>query len=55
LDSFNKFLEVLTNEFPNVLPLYKKAYHKIKVVPKVVLSSKAFYRLNEKELEDLKK
>jgi len=29
LDSFNKFLEVLTNEFPNALPPYKKVDHKI--------------------------
>jgi hypothetical protein len=39
-------------EFPNVLPSYKKVNHKIKVVPKVALLSKASYRLKQKELED---
>jgi len=39
-------------EFPNVFPSYKKVNHKIKVVPKVALLSKASYRLKQKELED---
>jgi hypothetical protein len=55
LDSLNKFFEVLTNEHPNALLLYKKVDHKIEVVLGSNLLFKAPYRLNQKELEELKK
>jgi hypothetical protein len=55
LDLFNKFSEVLTNELPNVLPLYKKVDHKIKMMLRPAPPSKAFYRLNQKELERTQK
>jgi len=42
----HKFLEVLTNEFPNVLPPCRKVDHKIEVAPRMALLSKAPYRLN---------
>ncbi len=53
LDSFNKFSKVLTNKLLDALPPCRKVDHKIKVVPRIVLSSKAPYRLNQKELEKL--
>ncbi len=53
LDSLNKFSKVLTNELSNALPPCKKIDHKIKVVPGSVLPSKALYKLNQKELEEL--
>jgi hypothetical protein len=55
LDSFNKFLKLLTNELPNALSPYRKVHHKIELVPRVALPSKAPYRLNQNELEELKK
>jgi hypothetical protein len=55
LDSLNKFSEVLTNELLNAFPLYRKVDHKIKLVPILTLPSKAPYRLNQKELEELPK
>jgi hypothetical protein len=48
-------LEVRTNEFINALPPYRKVDHKIKMVFKVAMPSKAPYRLNQKELEELKR
>jgi hypothetical protein len=55
LDSFNKILKVITNELPNALPLCRKVDYKIKMVHGTALPSKAPYRLNQKELEELKK
>jgi len=55
LDSFNMFLKVLTNELSNGLPPCKKIDHKIRVVPGSALPSKAPYKLNKKELEELLK
>jgi Txe/YoeB family toxin of Txe-Axe toxin-antitoxin module len=55
LDSLNKILEVLTNELPNALPRYKKVDHKIEMVLGSSMLLKAPYRLNQKELEKLKK
>jgi hypothetical protein len=43
------------NELPNALPPCRKVDHKIEVVPSIALPSKAPYRLNQKELEELKK
>jgi hypothetical protein len=54
LDSLNKILEVLINELANALPPYRKVVHKIKSVFGLALSSKAPYRLKQKELENLK-
>jgi hypothetical protein len=51
LDSFNKFLEVLTNELPDALPPCREVDHKIEVVLSLALPFKAFYRLNKKEHE----
>jgi len=42
----HKFLEVLTNEFPDVLPPCRKVDHKIKVALRMAPLSKAPYRLN---------
>jgi hypothetical protein len=53
LDSPNKILEVLTNEFPNALLPYRKVDHKIEVVLGSSLLFKAPYRLNQKKLEEL--
>jgi hypothetical protein len=55
LDSFNKFLELLTNELRYALSPCRMVHHKIKVVPRAALPSKAPYRLNQKELEKLKR
>jgi hypothetical protein len=55
LDSLNKFLEVLTNELPDFFPPCKEVDHKIKIVLDLAPPSKAPYRLNQKELEKLKK
>jgi hypothetical protein len=52
-DSLNKFLKVLTNELSNSLPPCKEIDHKIKTVPGSALPSKAPYKLNQKELEEL--
>jgi hypothetical protein len=46
LDSFNKILKVLTNEFPNAPSPYKEVDHKIEVVFGIVLPPRAPYRLN---------
>jgi hypothetical protein len=51
LDLFNKFLEVLTDEFLDALPPYREVDHKIKMVPKSTPLFKAPYKLNGKELE----
>jgi hypothetical protein len=48
-------LKVLTNEFPDALPLYRKVDHKIKVMPRLAPPSKAPYRLNQKEPERIQK
>jgi hypothetical protein len=53
LDSLNKFSKVLTNELLDALPHYREVGHKIKMVPGMALSSKAPYRLKQKELEEL--
>ncbi len=49
LDSLNKFSKVLTYELPDALPPCRKVDHKIEVVHRTTLSSKAPYRLNQKE------
>jgi hypothetical protein len=54
LDSFNKFLEVLTDELPDALPPCREVAHRIEVVLSLALPFKAFYRLNKKEQEELK-
>jgi len=54
LDLFNKFLEILIDEFFDAFPPYKKVDHKIKVVFSLALPFKAPYRLNKKEHEKLK-
>jgi hypothetical protein len=54
LDSLNKFLKVLIDELPNALQPYKRVIHKIELVFGLASPSKAPYRLNQKELEDLK-
>lgn len=46
--SLNKFLEVLTYEIPNFLPPCKMV-DLIEMVPSLAMSSKAPYRLNQKE------
>jgi hypothetical protein len=51
LDSFNKFLEVLTNELLDTLSPYKKVDHKIEVVLGLGVLFKAPCRLNQKELK----
>jgi hypothetical protein len=43
------------NEFLDALSPCKKVHHKIKVVPRATPPSKAPYRLNQKELEELKR
>jgi hypothetical protein len=48
LDSFNKFLQLLTDELPNALPPHKGVDHKIEMMFGVVLPSKAPYRLKPK-------
>jgi hypothetical protein len=53
LDSLNKFSNILTNEPLDVLPPCKEVDHKIEVVFGTTLPSKALYRLNQKELEEL--
>jgi hypothetical protein len=55
LDSFNKISEVLTDKFPDALPPYKEVDHKIEMVHGATLPSKAFYRLNQKQVEKLLK
>jgi hypothetical protein len=55
LDSFNKLLEMLTYKLFNFLPPYKKANDKIEVVFGLALPSKSPYKLNQKELEELRK
>ncbi len=52
LDSFNKISKVLTDEFPDAFPPYRKVDHKIEVVPRLAPLSKAPYKLNQKELEE---
>jgi hypothetical protein len=46
LDSLNKFSKVLIDELFNALPLCKEVDHKIETVLKMILLSKAPYRLN---------
>jgi hypothetical protein len=46
LDSFNKILEVLKDEFLDALPPYKEVDHKIEVVFGMDPLSKTPYRLN---------
>ncbi len=55
LDSLNEFSKVIMDELFDALPPYRKVDHRIKVVHSLVLPSKESYRLNQKELEELKK
>ena len=50
-----KYKDVLTNELPQELPPKREVDHKIEVKPGSKLPSKAPYRLNQKELLELKK
>jgi hypothetical protein len=52
--SFSKFSDVLMDDLPEFLPPCRKVDHKIKVVHGSILLAKAPYRLNRKELEELK-
>jgi hypothetical protein len=49
------YKDVLTNEFLQELSLMREVDHKIKVIPRFEPPSKAPYRLNQKELLELKK
>jgi hypothetical protein len=48
-------LEVQTHEFLDALTPCRKVDHKIEVVFRMALPSKTLYRLNKKELEELKR
>jgi hypothetical protein len=50
-----KFKDVLTKELPNELPPKREVDHKIEVVPGSEPPSKAPYRLDQRELVELKK
>ena len=50
-----KYGDVLTNELPMELPPRREVDHKIEVLPGAEPPSKAPYRLNQKELMELKK
>ena len=50
-----KYKDVLTNELPQELPPRREVDHKIEVIPGSEPPSKAPYRLNQKELMELKK
>jgi hypothetical protein len=49
VDSLNKFLEVLIDEFFYAFPPCKNVEHKIKMVIGLIPPFKACYRLNQKE------
>jgi hypothetical protein len=42
------------NDLPKSFPPYKKVDHKIEMAPNSTLLSKTPYRLNQKELKELK-
>ncbi len=48
--SFNKISNVLINNLSKSLPFCRKVDHKIEMVPRFALLSKAPYRLNKKKL-----
>jgi len=48
-------MDVLTTELPDALPPEREVDHKIEVVPGSQPPSKAPYRLNQRELKELKK
>ena len=50
----HKFMDVLTTELPDSLPPEREVDHKIEVVPGSQPPSKAPYRLNQRELKELK-
>jgi len=50
-----KYKDVLTNELPKELPPRREVDHKIEVLPGAEPPSKPPYRLNQKELMELKK
>jgi hypothetical protein len=50
-----KYKDVLTNELSQELPPKREVDHKIEVIPGSEPPSKAPYRLNQKELFELKK
>ena len=50
-----RYKDVLTNELPQELPPTREVDHKIEVIPGSEPPSKAPYRLNQKELLELKK
>jgi len=54
-DVIQKFVDVLTRELPDELPLKREVDHKIEVVSGLKTPSKAPYRLNQRKLEELKK
>jgi hypothetical protein len=55
LESLNKFSKVLIDEFLYALPPYREVDQTIEVVSRSTPLSKAPYRLNQKELEELLK
>ena len=50
-----KYKNVITNELPKHLPPKRVVDHKIDLVPRAELPSKAPYRLNQVELHELKR
>jgi hypothetical protein len=54
-DVLGRYKDVLTNELPQELPPTREVNHKIEVVSGSEPPSKAPYRLNQKELLELKK
>jgi hypothetical protein len=47
-------MDVMPKELPDELPSRKRVDHVIEVMPKVAPPAKAPYRMNHKELKDLK-
>jgi hypothetical protein len=54
-DVLRRYKDVLTNELSQELPPTREINHKIEVIPGSEPPSKAPYRLNQKELLELKK
>jgi len=51
---FQQFKDVWTKELPNELPPKREVDHKIELALEVELSNKVPYKLNKKELNELK-
>ncbi len=54
LVSLNKISDTSMDDLPKTLPPCRKVDHKIKVVHGSILLAETLYRLNQKELEELK-